>query len=81
MQCSSFSNQVRQYYIAVQSLLVDIQELYDRIEEIEPYLSFFGITLGELPDLSLPPLRFPNLTIVFELPCMSLQLRFREISG
>ena len=60
---SSFSTQVQSYYIAVQGLLVDIQELYGRIQQIEPYLEILGLSIGELPDLSLPPLKIPDLTI------------------
>ena len=53
---------------SVNGVLADVRELYIRISEVRDLLDFYGINLGILPELYIPPLILPNIEWNWDLP-------------
>ena len=53
---------------SVDGVIAEVQELYIRISEVRDLLDFYGINLGILPELYIPPLILPDIEWNWDLP-------------
>ena len=53
---------------SVDGVIAEVQELYIRISEVRDLLDFYGINLGILPELYIPPLILPDIDWNWDLP-------------
>ena len=53
---------------SVNGVIADVQELYIRISEVRDLLDLYGINLGILPELYIPPLILPDIEWSWDFP-------------
>ncbi|KAK8792253.1 hypothetical protein WA171_002505 [Blastocystis sp. BT1] len=67
-QILTTKSRVSGFVNSVDGVIAEVQELYIRISEVRDLLDFYGINLGILPELYIPPLILPDIEWNWDLP-------------